>query len=65
MIEANPLPNPLPQAGEGGNVSLSEIQIKAVLFDLDGTFANTAPDLAAALNHVRGLHKLPPIPLAL
>lgn len=38
--------------------------IKAVLFDLDGTFADTAPDLAAALNHVRGLHGLPPLPLA-
>ena len=37
--------------------------IKAVLFDLDGTFADTAPDLAAALNHVRGLHGLPPLPL--
>jgi 2-phosphoglycolate phosphatase len=39
--------------------------IEAVLFDLDGTFADTAPDLAAALNHVRDLHNLPPIPLAL
>ena len=37
--------------------------VKAVLFDLDGTFADTAPDLAAALNHVRGLHGLPPLPL--
>jgi 2-phosphoglycolate phosphatase len=36
---------------------------KAVLFDLDGTFADTAPDLAAALNHVRGLHGLSPLPL--
>lgn len=35
----------------------------AVLFDLDGTFADTAPDLAASLNHVRGLHGLPPLPL--
>ncbi|MBI4937953.1 MAG: phosphoglycolate phosphatase [Nitrosomonadales bacterium] len=35
----------------------------AVLFDLDGTFADTAPDLAAALNHVRGLRGLPPMPL--
>lgn len=35
----------------------------AVLFDLDGTFADTAPDLGAALNHVRGLHSLPPLPL--
>jgi len=37
--------------------------IKAVLFDLDGTFADTAPDLAAALNHVRASRKLPPLPL--
>ena len=37
--------------------------IQAILFDLDGTFADTAPDLAAALNHVRGLHDLPHLPL--
>lgn len=37
--------------------------IKAILFDLDGTFADTAPDLAAALNHVRRLRDLPPLPL--
>ncbi len=37
--------------------------IEAVLFDLDGTFADTAPDLAAALNHVRTLHNLPPLPI--
>jgi len=35
----------------------------AVLFDLDGTFADTAPDLGAALNHVLKLHNLPPLPL--
>ena len=38
-------------------------KIGAVLFDLDGTFADTAPDLGAALNHVRGLFHLPPLPL--
>ncbi len=38
--------------------------IKAVLLDLDGTFADTAPDLGAALNHVRSLHNLPPLPLS-
>lgn len=37
--------------------------IKAVLFDLDGTFADTAADLAAAANHVRSLHGLSPLPL--
>jgi len=37
--------------------------IKAVLFDLDGTFADTAPDLAAALNHARASRHLPPLPL--
>lgn len=37
--------------------------IQAVLFDLDGTFADTAPDLAAALNHVRASRNMPPLPL--
>jgi phosphoglycolate phosphatase len=37
--------------------------IKAVLFDLDGTFADSAPDLAAALNHARAMRDLPPLPL--
>ena len=38
--------------------------IKAVLFDLDGTFADTAPDLAEALNKVRLENGLPALPLA-
>lgn len=37
--------------------------VQAVLFDLDGTFADTAPDLAAALNHVRACRNLPALPL--
>lgn len=45
------------------NVIEHGVVLKAVLFDLDGTFADTAPDLAAALNHVRSLHDLPPLPL--
>lgn len=61
--DRSPLPIPLPQAGEGDNVSLRDHHIKAVLFDLDGTFADTAPDLAAALNHVRSQRSLPPLPL--
>lgn len=37
---------------------------RAVLFDLDGTFADTAPDLGAALNRQRARRNLDPIPLA-
>jgi phosphoglycolate phosphatase len=37
--------------------------VEAVFFDLDGTFADTAPDLGAALNHVLALHNLPPLPI--
>lgn len=35
----------------------------AVLFDFDGTFADTAPDLAAALNRLRAEQGLEPMPI--
>jgi phosphoglycolate phosphatase len=35
---------------------------KAVLFDLDGTFADTAPDLAGAINAMRRARRLPDLP---
>ncbi len=38
--------------------------VEAVLFDLDGTFADTAPDLGEALNHVLSLRGVPALPLA-
>jgi len=43
---------------------IQKTNTRAVLFDLDGTFADTAPDLGAALNHVLSLHQLPELPLA-
>lgn len=38
--------------------------IAAVLFDLDGTFADTAPDLGAAVNRMRADRGLAPVPLS-
>jgi phosphoglycolate phosphatase len=36
---------------------------RIVVFDLDGTLVDTAPDLIAALNHVLDREGLPPVPL--
>lgn len=39
------------------------IKAAALLFDLDGTLLDSAPDLVAALNHARALEELPALPL--
>lgn len=38
---------------------IATIKVKAVLFDLDGTLLDTAPDLAIVLNQIRKMHGLP------
>ena len=40
------------------------LPVSAVLFDLDGTLADSAGDLAGALNCVRAQAGLPPVPVA-
>ena len=44
-------------------VSMSRPSVRAVLFDLDGTFADTAPDLGYALNCMRISRGLAPVPI--
>ena len=41
---------------------MTAIRFKTVVFDLDGTLADTAPDLTAALNHALGELGRPPVP---
>jgi phosphoglycolate phosphatase len=38
--------------------------VRAVLFDFDGTLADTYPGITASVNHVRAGHELPPLPEA-
>jgi N-acetyl-D-muramate 6-phosphate phosphatase len=40
------------------------IRVDAVLFDLDGTLIDSAPDLAGAANDLRAVHGLPPLAVA-
>jgi phosphoglycolate phosphatase len=37
------------------------VRARAVLFDLDGTLVDSAPDLAGAANDLRAVHGLPPL----
>jgi phosphoglycolate phosphatase len=46
------------------DVAARPLGVRAVLFDLDGTLADTAGDLASALNRVRRDRGLEPLPVA-
>jgi len=43
---------------------MTMVRCEAVLFDLDGTLIDSAPDLAGAANDLRARHGLPPHPFA-
>jgi 2-phosphoglycolate phosphatase len=46
------------------SVFTTQRRARAVLFDLDGTLYDSAPDLAASANRLRERDGLPPLPLA-
>ena len=41
------------------------MSIKGVIFDLDGTLIDTAPDLVRVLNRLLKAYNLPPYPYAI
>lgn len=48
-------------AGPGSTCSAARLPVRGVLFDLDGTLVDSAPDLGAAVNRMRGMRGLAPL----
>ncbi len=46
------------------DTTLAKPRLRAVLFDFDGTLADSYPAITASVNHVRSLHGLPPLSVA-
>jgi 2-phosphoglycolate phosphatase len=53
---------PLKATGPAGQIARPRSAVRTVLFDLDGTLADTAPELAQALNTVLQEQGRPPLP---
>ena len=53
-----------PCAERGRAASAGPCSSRTIVFDLDGTLVDTAPDLIAALNYVLDREGLPPVPMA-
>src|SRR5579871_4760879 len=57
-------PRHLAQGSQQTSATPAGNPFQAILFDLDGTLADTAPDLAAIINQMLRVRGLPSIPLA-
>src|SRR4051812_42343975 len=64
MTDSQSGPSAPAASNNNGKRAPRELSIDAVLFDLDGTLADTAPDLIAALNRLRADHARDPLPVS-